>query len=145
MRDSVFLQMEFFALVATSLLLPVAIYVYLFRKQAISRRTVLIFASILIALSGTDVVLLQLLAEMAKLTRSTADEKLFSSELAITLYILPAIFAGIAVNLISHVLIRHLDEAEQKFKQQQPKPSLWVHFHLGRKPETPPQPPGHVP
>ncbi|MBL0140521.1 MAG: hypothetical protein IPP91_00200 [Betaproteobacteria bacterium] len=115
MTDTVFFEMEFLLLVACSVLVPAAIYGYLYRKRAIARWTVLFFASTLIALSGVDVLLLQVLATMARATPSTYDDRLFNSEMALALYLLPAVFAGIGVNLISHVLIGHLADAEKTF------------------------------
>lgn len=118
MRESVFFEFEFVLLVASSFVVPIGIYIYLLRKKAISRRSILAYSMLLIALSVLDIFLLQSLAESAKLTLSPLDDKLFSSGLSIALYILPVIFAGIAINLVSHILNKHLDEAEQQFKQQ---------------------------
>lgn len=36
------------------------------------------------------------------------------------LYLFPAMFGGIRVNIISHVLLRHLDEAELRFATEHP-------------------------
>ncbi|MFZ4481081.1 MAG: hypothetical protein ACOYNZ_14440 [Rhodoferax sp.] len=118
MANSVFFDLEFIVLVASSLVVPTAIYFYLLRKQAISRVSILLFASVLIALSALDVYLLQLLAMSAKASLSKVDDTVFSSELSIAVYILPAVFAGIAVNLVSNILNKHLDAAELKFDQQ---------------------------
>jgi len=132
MADSVFFDLEFFFLVVSSLVLPMGIYFYLYRRRAISRRSVLGYAAILIALSAIDVLLLQSLAESAKLTLSTIDDQIFSSGLSVALYILPAIFAGIAVNLVSHILNNHLDEAEKKFEQPPVQKPLSIIFHTQR-------------
>jgi len=118
MGKSIFFDIEFILLVASSLVIPIAIYVYLFKKQAISRISILLFASVLIALSAVDVYLLQSLAASAKSSLSAAEDNVFSSGLSIALYILPAVFAGIAVNLVSHILSRHLDEAELEFRHK---------------------------
>lgn len=109
-------EIEFFILVLTSVLLPTAIYTTLLLKKSISQWTVLVLALVLIALSGVDLVLLQKLAEKAKVSMSTFDDHLFVAELSMALYLLPAIFAGIGVNLVSHVLIRHLNRAESRFE-----------------------------
>jgi len=50
--------------------------------------------------------------------RAAVEDKVFSSGLSIALYILPAVFAGIAVNLVSHIFSKHLDEAELEFQQE---------------------------
>lgn len=132
MTDSVFFDFEFFLLVASSLVLPIGIYYHLYRKRAISRKSVLGYAVILIALSAIDVLLLQSLGESAKSSLSALDDKIFSSGLSIALYILPAIFAGIAVNLISHILNIHLDEAERRFEKQPTQKPLNINFHIQR-------------
>lgn len=116
MNDSIFFETEFFLLVACSLVIPVGIYGFLLRKRAIARWTVLVMASCLIALSGVDVVLLQLLAQSANTTPPLLDDRLFTGELSVALYLLPAVFAGIGVNLLSHVLINHLGKAEHRFQ-----------------------------
>ena len=72
MRDSVFLQIEFFLLVAFSIVVPAAIFWVMLAKRTIS------------------------------------------------LYLLPALFAGIGINLVSHVLIYHLASAEHRFDQNHP-------------------------
>lgn len=43
------------------------------------------------------------------------DDAVFTSELATALYLLPALFAGIGVNMLSHILISHLAQAEKRF------------------------------
>ena len=133
MRESVFVELEFILLVASSLVIPVAIYIYLFRIQTISRLSVLAFSVILIALSAADVYLLQTLAEAAKSTLSALDDKVFSSGLSVALYVLPAIFAGIAVNLISHLLNKHLDEAERRLEQQPVQKPFFIKFQIHRQ------------
>ncbi|MNY42955.1 hypothetical protein D3C86_1778840 [compost metagenome] len=60
------------------------------------------------------------MAAVAKNTPSLADDAVFISELSIALYILPVVFGGIGVNLISHVLLRHLTEAEKRFDREHP-------------------------
>ncbi len=125
MGQTVFLKVEFFMLVATSVFLPCAIYGFLLLTRSISRWTVLALAVLLIALSAIDVILLQQLAGQSKATPSLMDDSIFATELSVTLYLLPAVFAGIGVNLISHVLTRHLDEAEQRFEREQSR--VWRH------------------
>ena len=109
-------EVDFFLLVTTSLLLPAGIYATLLLKRSISQWTVLVLALVLITLSGIDFVLLQKLAEKAKLSSSAFDDRMFVTELSMALYLLPAVFAGIGVNLVSHVVIRHLNLAENRFE-----------------------------
>lgn len=110
-------EVDFFLLVTTSLLLPAGIYATLLLKRSISQWTVLVLALVLITLSGIDFVLLQKLAEKAKLSSSAFDDRMFVMELSMALYLLPAVFAGIGVNLVSHVVIRHLNLAESRFER----------------------------
>lgn len=55
---------------------------------------------------------------IAKSSLSGADDQLFSSEVSLALYLLPALFAGIGVNIISHLLISHLEKAEELFDRE---------------------------
>ena len=119
MNKTVFVEFDFFALIIFSLILPVALYGYMMWKRVISRHTVLLFAVILIMLSGVDVFLLQRLKLMARLSTSLLDDTIFRSELSLALYLIPAVFAGIGVNMISHVLVSHLTDAENKFDSEQ--------------------------
>lgn len=118
MNESIFVEIEFFTLILFSLVLPVSIYAYMMWKTAISRTTVLLFGIVLIVISGTDVILLQRLTEMAKNSQSLLDDRIFASELSVALYLLPALFAGIGVNMISHILISHLADAERQFDRE---------------------------
>ncbi len=118
--QTVFVQMQFYFLLLFSLIVPVAIYVGLLWRRVISRNTVLIFGVALLLISGVDIYLLQVLASMAKTTSSHWDNTVFLSELSLALYLLPLTYGGIGVNLISHVLIRHLSRAERKKKKKHP-------------------------
>ena len=118
MHSSVFTQWAFWLLVVFSLVLPIGIYGALWRKRAISPNTVLFFGCALVVVAGVDVYLLQILATAARRTPSLADDTVFTSELYTALYLLPAMFGGIGVNMASHVLIRHLFEAENRFKRE---------------------------
>jgi diguanylate cyclase (GGDEF)-like protein len=55
---------------------------------------------------------------MAKATGSLLDDKIFSGQLSLTLYLFPAVFAGLGVNLLTHVLVNHLNEAETEFDKE---------------------------
>ena len=124
MNSSALLEIEFFVLILCSLVLPIGISVFLLKTRAISRNRVLLLASVMIALSAADVVLLQALAKRAAETVSVVDDRLFLSELSIALYLLPAVFAGIGINLISHVLIKHLNQAEYLFMRDRRSATL---------------------
>ncbi len=118
MNKSVFIEFDFFALIIFSMILPVSLYGYMMWKRVISRHTVLLFAVILIMLSGVDVFLLQRLKAMARLSTSLLDDTIFRSEISLALYLIPAVFAGIGVNMISHVLVSHVTDAENKFDRE---------------------------
>ena len=76
---------------------------------------------VLLLISGVDIYLLQVLSKMAKTSLSHWDNSVFLSELSMALYLLPITYGGIGVNLISHVLIRHLSRAERRFEQMRHK------------------------
>ncbi|HSI54218.1 MAG: hypothetical protein ACAH21_15270 [Ramlibacter sp.] len=116
MSASVFAEFKFWLLVLSSVIAPFGIYGALLAKRAISRWTVLAFGLGLVALAGADIWLLQNLSEAAKHTPSLADDSLFVSELSLALYLLPALFAGVGINMVSHVLVSHLVEAEARFE-----------------------------
>lgn len=73
------------------------------------------FALLLVGLAALDVFLLQTLAGLSKQTPGTVDDLVFASEITLALYGLPAVFGGIGVNLLSHILIDHLHRAESQF------------------------------
>lgn len=118
MKQSIFFEMEFFLLVVFSVVIPVSIYAFLYRKLVISRWMVVTFAILLLLIAGFDVLLLQSLAVRAKATISLVDDQIFSGQLSLTLYLLPAAFAGLAVNLLTHVLVNHLNQAEEEFDRE---------------------------
>jgi diguanylate cyclase (GGDEF)-like protein len=118
MKPDMLFEMELILLVIFSVFIPVGIYLFLYRKIAVSRGTVIAFALLLIVVAGIDVVLLQSLSEKAKETGTLFDDQFFSGQLSLILYLLPAAFAGLGVNLLSHVLVSHLNEAEIVFDKE---------------------------
>ncbi|MBY0410860.1 MAG: hypothetical protein K2Q97_12220 [Burkholderiaceae bacterium] len=118
MYASVFIEFRFWMLVGSSVVVPMGIYALLLFTRSISRLAVLGFGVLLVLLAGLDVYLLQILAVLAKVSKSVMDDAVFTSELTIALYVLPLVFGGIGVNLISHVLLRHLNEAEGRFDRE---------------------------
>ena len=117
MNNSVFIETEFFLLIIFSLVLPIGIYSTMMLKKAISRVTILLFGISLIFISGVSVVLLQRLATMAKLSPSLLDDRFFASEISAALYLVPALFAGIGINIISNILVNHLASAARQHDQ----------------------------
>lgn len=118
MATSVFLETRFWLLVVTSVILPFTIYGILIAKRAVSSKMVLLLGFVLVVIAGLDVYLLRYLATQSKLTESLVDDVVFLSEVSLGLYLLPALFAGIGINLVSHVLVRHLTEAEKRFEKE---------------------------
>ena len=118
MNDSVFVELYFWLLVLCSLIAPVLIYLGFLFKRAVSRTTILILGLALVVISGVDVFLLQSLQNMSKLSPSLLDDAVFNSEVTIGLYLLPALFAGVGIDVIAHVLIRHLDQAQEAFRRE---------------------------
>jgi hypothetical protein len=118
-NDSVFFEFAFLALVASSIVAPGVIFGLMLWKRAMSRTTVLLFGVMLIVLSGVDVALLVTLESAAKLTPSLIDDQLFASEISIALYVLPAVLAGMGTNIVSQLLIKHLEDLEREFDREQ--------------------------
>lgn len=117
---SVFVELRFWLLVVFSVVLPAALPAALMAIRAISRAAVAVLGLALVLVAGVDVYLLQSLAVLAKATQSLADDGVFLSEVSIALYVLPLMLGGIGVNLISHVLVRHLEAAEKRFERRNP-------------------------
>ncbi|GAA0748387.1 hypothetical protein LRH25_13010 [Ideonella azotifigens] len=114
MHASVFVELRFWLLVLFSLMAATGIYLAMMRRS-VSRLAVLGFGLALVLIAGIDVYLLQSLSNLARHTPSLTDDTVFLSELSIGLYLLPALFAGIGINVVSHVLIQHLSAAERRF------------------------------
>jgi len=113
---TVFTETEFWVLIAFSVLLPFLIYWRLLTTRAIAQTTILLLGLALVAIAGADVYLLQRMAALARSSPSLADDAVFLSELSLALYLLPALFGGIGINLVSHVLLKHLAAAEKRFE-----------------------------
>ena len=98
------------------MVLPLLIYWRLLSTRAIAQSSIFLLglALVAIAIAGVDVYLLQRLAALARHSPSLSDDALFLSALA--LYLLPALFGGIGINLVSHVLLKHLGAAEKRFE-----------------------------
>jgi len=120
---SVFTEFRFWALVSLSVLLPSAIFFTLFVRRAFSKTTVLVFGLLLVAMASVDLVLLRALSSAALATPSLADDRVFTSELSIALYILPAAFGTLGINMASHVLMHYLRKKEQRFEATHAAPA----------------------
>ena len=115
MNQSVFVEFEFWLLVMFSVVIPVAIIWLCLTIRRVSRHHVLAVGLLLVAIAGVDIYLLQALKRRARETPSTADDVIFDSEITVGLYVLPALLAGIGVNIASHVVIQHLSDAQRRF------------------------------
>jgi len=113
MTQTVFVELEFWLLIVFSIVVPPLIIWGLLAVRRISRVHVLMIGILLVAMAGFDVYLLQILKRESALTPSTADDVVFNSEITLGLYLLPALLAGIGVNITSHVLLQHLSDAER--------------------------------
>ena len=118
MTDSIFVEKEFFLLIVVSIILPVGLYAFMMMKKSLSRAKVLLLGVTMVLISGGNVVLLRRLAAMARVSASLLDNQFFSSEITLALYLVPALFAGIGINIISHVIVRHLEDAEKQFERE---------------------------
>ncbi len=110
-------ELRFWLLIIFSIILPFAIYGILLLKRAISRVIVLLFGFLLVVIAGIDIYLLHSLSASIS-SSATADKAFLISEISLALYLLPALFAGIGINVVSHILVSHLVEAEERFKQE---------------------------
>jgi len=117
MAQSVFLQLEFYLLILFSLVFPGAIFGIMLLKKALSRPVIALFGMTLLVMAGVDIVLLKKLELLASNALSGSQDRFFNSEMAVSLYLMPAFLAGVGVNVISHILIRHLREAENQFER----------------------------
>lgn len=137
---TVFTQVRFWLLVLCSLIFPAAIFITLFVRREFSKKTVFAFGLLLIVLAGVDIFVLRALSLEAQATPSLADDIVFSSELSIALYIIPAAFGTFGLNMVSHVLMHYLKQKEARFEahrqqseQQRPRPVVVAPRH----PRTP--------
>ncbi len=115
--NTVFTEIRFWLLIVFSIVLPFCIYGVLMMKRAISRLAVLLFGITLVMIAGVDFYLLHSLAGEIKRV-VTADDAILIDEISFALYVLPALFAGVGINVVSHILVSHLVEAEERFKQE---------------------------
>ena len=118
MVSTVFAESKFWLMVMASVVLPFGLYAVLMTKRAISTRSTLLLGFALVAIAALDVYFLQILSKAARSTPSLADDAMFVSEVSLALYLLPVMFGGIGVNVISHVLVKHLDDANRRFSEE---------------------------
>jgi hypothetical protein len=118
MHETVFVEFQFWLLVLFSFVVPGIIVWVCLTVRAVSRNTVLALGLLLVVIAGFDFYLLQALARMARLTPSLADDAVFDSEVTVGLYVLPALLAGVGINVTSHVLVQHLTDAQKRFARR---------------------------
>lgn len=127
MEQTVFVEMKFWLLVLFSLIAPIGIVWVLLAMQTVSRGHLLAFGLVLVAIAGFDIYLLQALARLSRLTPSRVDDAVFDSEITVGLYVLPALLAGVGVNVTSHVLIQHLTDAQRRLVRRSRAESRTAH------------------
>lgn len=110
MQATAFAELEFWLLILTSVLAPALVWGMVLAKRTASRTTIPVLGLLLVVISGVSFYLLQMLATHSKNSPSLADDSLFASELTLSLYLIPALFAGIGINFISDRLIGHVRE-----------------------------------
>lgn len=113
---TVFTHVYFWLLILFAGAPSAAIYWLALRKRAMSTFVILLLGFSLVAIAAVEVYLLQSLKAQAKLTPSVADDVVFNSEVSIALFLVPVMFCGIGINVISHVLMEHLVETRKRFK-----------------------------
>jgi hypothetical protein len=123
MSQSVFVEFAFWLLVMFSIVIPAAIIWVCLTIRKVSRNHVLALGLLLVAIAGVDFYLLQALKRRSQETPSTADDIIFNSEITVGLYVLPALLAGIGINIASHVIIQHLSDAQRRFGGHDPSES----------------------
>lgn len=124
MESSVFVEFNFWLLVFLSVVVPVCIYLLQRRKTDLSPLHVFTFGLILTGIAGLDVYVLQALASASRLTPSLVDNAVFNSAVSLSLYVLPVLFGGVGINLISTVLSGRLLDVGERGERQ--------HLHPGR-------------
>jgi len=107
MTDTVFVQSEFWALVCLSIGVPALAYGWAARRPRLMWAATCLLGLLMVAVSATDVVLLQVLRRAALRSLDRADDAWFGSEIAIALYAFPILYGGVGVNFISAGLIEH--------------------------------------
>ena len=118
MNNPIYLELEFWGVLACSAILPMCIFTWMTWKRSLSRLVIIIIGLLLVCIAGANVIFLRLLSTKAKATSNILDDKLFVSEISIALYIIPLILAGIGVNLASHVLCNHINITELDGRQK---------------------------
>jgi hypothetical protein len=114
LTGSVFVELRFWLLVVVSVVLPLALFLGLHKRRAISPRSVFWLGLTLVAIAATDVAMMRSLQLAAAQSPSHLDDFL-ASEVAVGLYLIPALFGGIGIDLISSVFRRHLEAAEHRY------------------------------
>lgn len=115
MTETGLVELRFWALIALSMAVPVGLYALLRKRRAISTRTTLLLGVTLVTVAAVDTGLLHSLASGAAQTVTKLDD-VFASEMAIGLYLVPALFGGVGIDLISTVLRNHLQAAEHRHR-----------------------------
>jgi hypothetical protein len=115
MTETGWVELRFWVLILLSLAVPTGLYALLYKRRAISSGTTLLLGVTLVTVAAVDIGLLHSLASGAGSTATKLDD-VFASEMAIGLYLVPALFGGVGIDLISTVLRNHLQAAEHRYR-----------------------------
>ncbi|MEJ8853110.1 hypothetical protein WKW79_00930 [Variovorax robiniae] len=115
MTGSVFVELRFWVAVIVSFVVPLCLYLSLRKRRAISPASVFWLGVTLIVIAAADVCMLHGL-QMATSKSTSRFDNFFDSELAVGFYLIPALFGGIGIDLVSSVFRRHLEAAEHRYK-----------------------------
>jgi hypothetical protein len=118
MQEAIEFESRLLLILALSIFIPIVLYGLMMWKKSISRKTVVLLALVLLSTAGLDIFLLRKLSLMAERSPVVSNSYFLSNEVSIALYLLPALFAGIGINMLSHILVSHLAEAETKFDEE---------------------------
>ncbi|HYP84487.1 MAG TPA: hypothetical protein VES41_14085 [Variovorax sp.] len=116
LTGSVFVEMRFWALIFMTVVVPLALYLLLRHRRAVSRVTVLMLGLALVAIAAVDVWLLHGLQNAAVHNASKLDDFL-DSEVTVGLYLIPALFGGVGIDLVSTIIRQHLLHMERRHRQ----------------------------
>jgi len=128
LRRNPFVEGEFLVLVVLSVFIAAIIYRALWSQRAVPRSRALFFGLTLIILAGVDMFLLRALTRLARLSPSIFNDVVFDSGLTAALYLLPTLFAGTGINVVSHLVIHpqtlSSDPVRRRAEEPTPSPGL---------------------
>jgi len=116
MTGSVFVELRFWLLMFMTVVAPLGIYLVLRHRRAVSRASVLLLGVALVFIAAVDVFLPHGLQNAAAHNISDLDDFL-DSEVTLGLYLIPALFGGVGIDLVSTIIRQHLLHIERRHRQ----------------------------